>query len=112
MELRVKAALQQEPGNALAENNLGVLYGKEGRNAEALALFERASIDNPRYVEAFFNWGLVLASEGKYTDAIPKFQQALVLNTHYSKADTARGSEKHSADAQALLSVSICNSVA
>ncbi len=83
-----------------------MLYGKEGRNAEAQALFERATIDNPRYVEAFFNWGLVLASEGKYTDAIPKFQQALTLNPHYSKAATAlrmaEAAEKHSVDAHAL----------
>jgi Flp pilus assembly protein TadD len=48
-------ALQIQPDNAQAHNDLGLAYGKSGKHREAKKAFREAILINPDYAEAHYN---------------------------------------------------------
>jgi tetratricopeptide (TPR) repeat protein len=48
-------ALQIQPDNAQAHNDLGLAYGKSGRHREAVKAFEEAILIKPDYADAHYN---------------------------------------------------------
>jgi tetratricopeptide (TPR) repeat protein len=75
-----KEALEIDPGDAKANNNLGVLLLRSGRPDEGIAHFRKALEVDPVYGEALNNLGIALLNEGKSEEAIKHFQKALEVN--------------------------------
>ena len=75
-----KKALELDPGNAKAHNNLGVHLLHKGRSDDAIAHFQQAVGLNPEYADAQSNLGIALSQQGRFEEAIPHFQKALEIN--------------------------------
>ncbi len=69
-------ALQLDPKNATAHNNLGLVYGEQGLYAESLAAFKRAVPT----AEAHANLAFVLAQAGQSEQALAHYSQSLTLD--------------------------------
>src|SRR5262249_39911155 len=69
---------QINPYHSEAHNNLGSLYGQQGRLAEALHEFEEAVKNRPNYRLAHFHIGRILANEKRYDEAIQHLLKTLV----------------------------------
>ena len=59
-EVEYEAGLKLRPGDAQANNNLGVLYFQERKLRQATGAFERAHRLDPQNAEIDFNLGLAL----------------------------------------------------
>src|SRR5215472_11763770 len=57
-------AARLEPGNSLIQHDLGLACLEVGRIPEAIAAFERAVSQNPRYGDAWFRLGIALETLG------------------------------------------------
>jgi cytochrome c-type biogenesis protein CcmH/NrfG len=55
-----ESALKLQPDNANVLTDLGVMYRKKGKAKEALALFNKAQVVNPKHEASLFNAGVVL----------------------------------------------------
>jgi tetratricopeptide (TPR) repeat protein len=80
-----KEALELDPGDAKAHNNLGVLLLRKGRLDEGIAHFQKALEVDPEYGEALNNLGIALLKEGKSEEAIKHFQKALEVNPSHAQ---------------------------
>jgi tetratricopeptide (TPR) repeat protein len=67
------------PGNALAENNVGIAFADLGNQAAAKAQFEKALLILPSYPNALINLGNILRSEGRAAEATAFYERALSL---------------------------------
>lgn len=72
-----RRALQLEPKDAKAHNNLGGALLRLGRTAEAVKHFREALAADPELVNARNNLGLVLLQAGRATEAGEQFRLAL-----------------------------------
>lgn len=71
--------VEVEPASPYGHNNLGNVYARQGRLAEASAHY-RAAIDfKPDYAEAYSNLGVVLAATGALDEAIAAHRHALAI---------------------------------
>jgi tetratricopeptide (TPR) repeat protein len=64
-------------------NELGSALEKKGQIDQAMALYQKALILNPRLAEIHYNLGNALAEKGRVSDAIDQYQQALKINPNY-----------------------------
>jgi len=85
-----KTATSLDPQYAEAENNLGVVYGQQGKSAEAEKLFRQAVENNPQYAQAFVNLGLILAGQSRFPEANQALQTAVRLEPNNTKALSSR----------------------
>ena len=69
--------LMRDPGDAEAQNNLGLVLQRLGRLDEAIASFRRAIAIRPSYVIALTNLGAALAALGRHDQAISCYEAAL-----------------------------------
>jgi tetratricopeptide (TPR) repeat protein len=69
-----------------ASNHCGLALGKIGRQADAIAAFDRALALKPDYVEALYNRGAALARLNRLQDAIADFERALVIDPKCTEA--------------------------
>jgi len=67
------------PGNARAQNNLGMAWLGTGRVGDALACFGEAVSLNPGYFEANANLALALERSGRGAEAVPTMRRAIAL---------------------------------
>jgi len=82
-----KALGRDHPDVAGSLNNLALLYGIQGRYAEAeplyqrsLAIYEKAlGHDHPNVATALNNLAALYDSQGRYADAEPLYQHSVVL---------------------------------
>jgi tetratricopeptide (TPR) repeat protein len=76
-EAAFKAALELEPGNAVAGNELGIVERKLGKFAEAEAAYQRTIAAEPNYAPAHLNLGvlydLYLAQPQKALDEFERY---------------------------------------
>ena len=70
-------ALEINPFDSIALNNLGVALAESGKRENAKRLFYRAIKINPMDAEAHNNIGVALAAEGRLGDAITHYFKAL-----------------------------------
>jgi len=89
--LRLKQALQLDPGNAAVYNNLGVALCGMGRHAEGLAEMRRALALEPEFADACCNIGRALCDTGKEAESLQYFERAAALepdvaDIHYQRA--------------------------
>ena len=81
-------SIELNPENALAQNNLGILYLEGLRDAEeALEYFEEAINLDPGYTLAYFNAGRASQEMGFINDAANYYQMAIDLNKDSNELD-------------------------
>ncbi|HCK11369.1 MAG TPA: hypothetical protein DHW45_15955 [Candidatus Latescibacteria bacterium] len=75
----LEKAVQLQPHDLEAANNLGILYGKAGENAKAKEVFDRMLEMRDDYPPAYLQIGLFLQREGKHAKAIERMERYLLL---------------------------------
>jgi Flp pilus assembly protein TadD len=73
---RLAQAVELQPGDAWAQNNLGLALVKVGRFDEAELSYRKALELNPRYLKAHENLGSLYLQTGRLDAAISSFQAA------------------------------------
>ncbi|MBI5240809.1 MAG: tetratricopeptide repeat protein [Elusimicrobia bacterium] len=76
-ETLYRRVLQVDPGQAMARNNLGLVYSSEGRMTQALEQFHLALEQRPRYATARNNLGSALLRLGRLQEAEAEFRAAM-----------------------------------
>jgi tetratricopeptide (TPR) repeat protein len=66
--------------------NLGLLYRRVGRNAEAIAALERAIAINPRRAVYYNELGICYRQEGKFDQARRSYRKSLETDSLYAPA--------------------------
>lgn len=72
-----KKIIDIDPNNALAHNNLGLVYKEKGLFYAAMEEFEKSIELMPNYYKAMNNLGSVLYLQGNYEEAIEEFKKTL-----------------------------------
>jgi protein O-GlcNAc transferase len=85
-----KAVLRTEPKHVEALNLLGVVLGRQGRNAEAIANFDRALDAAPDSVEAWYGRGMTLAAINRPQQAIKSLDRVIAAEPDCSKVQLLR----------------------
>jgi tetratricopeptide (TPR) repeat protein len=80
-----RALLEQLPGHADAQNNLGHLLETLNRPADALRHYTRAIEIKPDFPEALLNLGNVLQTLGRYEEAILRYESAFRLKPDFAE---------------------------
>jgi tetratricopeptide (TPR) repeat protein len=81
-----KKALELDPGDAKAHNNLGIEFIREGRFDEAMTELQKALEINSEYGEAHNNLGVTLLQKRRFDEAVTHFQKAVEINPGYAHA--------------------------
>lgn len=85
---RLRQALAMEPhGHGWAL--LGMLYGKQGRYAEALEALARAEAMAPRFAMTYVYRGNVYAAQGELLQAVEQYRRALAIDPELDVARRA-----------------------
>jgi protein O-mannosyl-transferase len=84
--IQFQEALDSEPNNLQARNNLGIVLLQKGRLDEAETQFQRALLLQPDNPQVNNNLGLVFLKQGKVDKAIAHFQQAAEFQPGYAQA--------------------------
>ncbi len=85
-----KAVLRTRPDHVAALNLLGVVLGRLGRNADAIASFDRALALAPQAAESWFGRGMTLIAIGRHQDAIASFDRAIAAKPDVAQAHLMR----------------------
>ncbi len=75
-----RAAVESNPGDAVAHDYIGVILGESGRLNEAIVEFDQAIRLDPGLPDPHFHLGLAYKQTGRITDAISEYQETLRLN--------------------------------
>lgn len=86
-----KHAIRLNPAFAEAQNNLGLVYIKNGDAAAALPPLQKAISLKPTYAEAHHNLGVALAALEDHTASLAAYDKALELRPDYANALNSRG---------------------
>ena len=78
--------IELNPGAAGALVNLGTIYYKERRFAEAEEHYKNAASADPSYPLAEFNLGNLYDEQGRLAEAFDHYKRALALNPQYADA--------------------------
>ena len=70
---------------AIAHNNLGAAYDKEGRMDDAIREFRTAIQKNPNYASPYNNLGAAYDKEGRTEDALDAYRAARQINPDYAE---------------------------
>jgi tetratricopeptide (TPR) repeat protein len=74
------ATLQKNPSCWMADYNLGIVLGEQGKADQAIDHYQRAIALRPDYAEAHYNLGRLLAEQGQLDDAIAHYKSAAAIN--------------------------------
>jgi len=87
-----KKAVELNPEDARAHNNLGAALAETGKPDDALAEYRRSLELNDQSSQAHNNLGSVLAQQGKLEEALAQFARAVELNPDNGRAHCNLGS--------------------
>jgi len=79
-------AIQIDPNDADAHNDLGVAYSGQGQLEQAIAAYQQAIQIDPNEPIIYTNLGAAYSEQGQLEQAIAAFQQALQIDPNYSEA--------------------------
>jgi len=82
-ELLFQRMISANEGNYMAHYNLGNLYSRQDKLAEAVRQYEAALRAEPNYAEAQNNLGTVLLRQGRFDDAIAHHSAAARIKPEY-----------------------------
>ena len=74
-----KRAIEVQPGFSRAENNIGVVYSRQGRIAEAKQRYEAAIAADPDFAAPFHNLGNLLTRSGDLEKTLELYDRAISL---------------------------------
>lgn len=86
-----RATLARNPAAWMAWNNLGETVARKGRNAEAVACYQRALELNPSDADAHHNLGVQALMARDVPGALGHFQRALELNPRNARSHNGYG---------------------
>jgi tetratricopeptide (TPR) repeat protein len=81
-----RKVVELNPGAAGALVNLGTLYYRARRFAEAERYYQDAALADTKYPLAEFNLGNLYDEQGRLPEALAHYQRALALNPQYADA--------------------------
>jgi tetratricopeptide (TPR) repeat protein len=81
-----RKVVELNPGAAGALVNLGTLYYRARRFAEAEHYYQEAALADMKYPLAEFNLGNLYDEQGRLPEALAHYQRALALNPQYADA--------------------------
>jgi predicted O-linked N-acetylglucosamine transferase (SPINDLY family) len=84
------AVTRAEPNHVPALNLLGVVLGRLGRNAEAVASYDRALAFSADSAEAWYGRGMTLLAIGRPQDAIASFDRVLAVKPDFAQVHLLR----------------------
>jgi Flp pilus assembly protein TadD len=87
-----RKAVELDPSQPTAHNNLGVALAETGKIREAAAHYLKALELSPRYPDAHNNLGELLAGMGKTDDAVAHFRRAVEADPGHAAAHANLGS--------------------
>jgi tetratricopeptide (TPR) repeat protein len=90
-EQEFKKVIEIDPAHTEAQNSLGMLYTRQGKDAEAAALFRQAIRNDPNFAGAHVNLGLTLARQEAFVQAEKEFRAALQIEPNNVEAYRALG---------------------
>jgi len=90
-ESKFQEALDENPRDYEAWNNLGVIYKAQEKFAQAIEVLEKARKGLPGRADIPYNLGNIFKSQGRYAQAMEMYTQALELNPHFAMAYNNRG---------------------
>jgi tetratricopeptide (TPR) repeat protein len=79
LETLWRDTIQKNPNSYLAQNNLGIVLGKQDKFDEAISHFRKALSLKPDDPTVYSNLGTALSKQGKLAEAIGHFRKALSL---------------------------------
>lgn len=79
-------ALQLKSNDAVANNNLGIVYYEVQDYAKAIELYRRALAANPVYSDAFYNLGNVFFAIGSFDEAVSAYENAIRIEPRHINA--------------------------
>lgn len=82
----IDAQLKAKPNDTELLMNRGAVLSAMGRNAEALAVFQKIAAANPQMAAAHNNMAVILAASGKYDDARVALDKAIRVAPGYATA--------------------------
>ena len=71
---------------AASYNNLGIVYGKEGKLDDAVTQFRLALAHDPRYVSAHFNLANAYAQKDLHAEALAEYEAVVSLDSAHARA--------------------------
>jgi Flp pilus assembly protein TadD len=86
-----RKAVELNPEDARAHNNLGAALVETGKPEEALREYRRSLELNDQSSQAHNNLGSILAQEGKLDEALEQFERAVELNPDNGRAQSNLG---------------------
>jgi protein O-mannosyl-transferase len=75
--------IQATPNNYMAHYNLGNVYSRAGRTADAVTNYEAALQEEPNYADAHNNLGGILLDQKRYDEALAHYRAAARTNPDY-----------------------------
>ena len=89
-ERLLEAVVRAQPQHVPALNLLGVVFSRLGRNAEALASYDRALATAPNSIEAWYGRAMTLLAIGRPQDAIANFERVLATKPDFAQVHLLR----------------------
>jgi protein O-GlcNAc transferase len=89
-ERRLQAVTRAQPNHVPALNLLGVVLGRLGRNAEALASHDRALAEVPHSPEAWYGRAMTLLALGRPHDSVASFERVLAAKPDFAQVHLLR----------------------
>jgi len=89
-ERLLQAVTRAQPNHVPALNLLGVVLGRLGRNAEAVASYDRALAFSADSAEAWYGRGMTLLAMGRPQDAIASFDRVLAVKPDFAQVHLLR----------------------
>lgn len=86
-----KTATEKDQKYVEAQNNLAIVYERQGNLARALGQLEEALKMNSEHPGANYNYGKTLIENGNYDRAIAFLQKAIKLDPNFAEAHYALG---------------------
>lgn len=82
----IDTQLKAKPNDAQLLMNRGAVLSSMGRNADALAVFQKVAASNPQLPAAHNNMAVILAATGKYDEARVALEKAIRTHPAYATA--------------------------
>ena len=86
----LQAVLRTQPMHVGALNLMGVVLGRLGRNAEAVASYDRALTAAPDSIEAWYGRGMTLLAAGRGQEAIASLDRVIAAKPDFTQVHLLR----------------------
>jgi tetratricopeptide (TPR) repeat protein len=89
--VKANKSLEKQQADPSMQFVKGLILSEQKKNAEAIEVFSKLTIDQPNYPEPYNNLAVLFATEGQYSKARIALETALKLNPKYVTAQENLG---------------------